>query len=283
MSIFSRFQNINPNFFRIGLVSFIIILLCIELSLLIQVRSDNRMLDQIVQSNVNPDMNEREKIIHIMHWVHWKVSLINRSIKYEPELGKPDFLITPKQILTVGGACGNSTKLFVALVQRAKFKARPLLIISNGVIGAHVVAEVWVEGRWAIFDPIFGYFYSTPEGYLATAKHIQENPELLKKVVDRNYPIKSYSYQYITRTNWRKIPPILYTLLHKLLGEDKVQEIALNKYTVRPKILAAYLNIGLVAVVGMLWIILEYTTQLRFKIKRLIIKNCKPFNILVKD
>jgi Transglutaminase-like superfamily len=51
--------------------------------------------------------------------------------------------------------CGTATNAFVNLADASGLQARRLLLLDSNLLTRHVVAEVFVEGRWIVVDPAF--------------------------------------------------------------------------------------------------------------------------------
>ncbi|MBD2865718.1 transglutaminase domain-containing protein [Paenibacillus oceani] len=70
--------------------------------------------------------------------------------------------------------CECLGRLYVALCEIAGIPGRILM----HVIGGHIVAEVYIEGKWAYMDPRIGFHCRWPDGSLTTAWEIWHHPEL---------------------------------------------------------------------------------------------------------
>lgn len=70
------------------------------------------------------------------------------------------------------GACGSYTNLLVALCATQEIPSRMITMANYPKNTGHVVAEVYIDGRWQVYDSTYGvYFTTTPEE--------AENPILL--------------------------------------------------------------------------------------------------------
>ena len=65
----------------------------------------------------------------------------------------------PEDTLNYSGllhVCGSATNAFVNLADSSGLRARRLLLLSPRGTASHVVAEVSLDGRWVVVDPVFG-------------------------------------------------------------------------------------------------------------------------------
>jgi hypothetical protein len=115
----------------------------------------------------------------------------------------------PLALLDGGGGCSQRSTLLVAVLDAYEIPARKLLIGLTDHYAGHVVVEALINGKWRVFDPLFGYSYRTNSGELATAEDLRKNPELVARVAraDPNpYPIPyrldAFNYSAATRFNW---------------------------------------------------------------------------------
>jgi hypothetical protein len=76
--------------------------------------------------------------------------------------------------------CGDSTNAFLYLSRSAGVETRRLLLLSPEGTTKHVVAEVYLHGRWVIVDPAYGVLMKDLRGNLLTRKDLQ-NPKLLQE------------------------------------------------------------------------------------------------------
>ena len=68
--------------------------------------------------------------------------------------------------------CGTATNAFVNLADSAGLSARRLLLLDSSHMTKHVVAEVFVDGRWAVVDPAFRAIFRGPNGQLLTREEL---------------------------------------------------------------------------------------------------------------
>ena len=91
--------------------------------------------------------------------------------------------------------CGNSTNAFLYLSRSSGVDTRRLLLLTPEGTTKHVVAEVYIDGRWAAVDPSYRLLMKDARGILLTRKGLQ-NPETLREATSslRDYP-SEYSYE----------------------------------------------------------------------------------------
>jgi len=73
--------------------------------------------------------------------------------------------------------CGSATNAFVNLADSAGLPARRLLLLDSHRMTKHVVAEVFVDGRWIVVDPAFRTVLRGPDGQLLTREQLA-NPAI---------------------------------------------------------------------------------------------------------
>jgi len=91
--------------------------------------------------------------------------------------------------------CGSSTNAFLYLSRSSGIETRRLLLLTPEGTTKHVVAEVYIDGRWAVVDPAYRLLMKDARGTLLTRKGLQ-NPETLREATSslRDYPFE-YSYE----------------------------------------------------------------------------------------
>jgi len=89
----------------------------------------------------------------------------------------PTDTLNYRQLLEV---CGSATNAFLNLSRSAGVDSRRLLLLTAARTTKHVVAEVYVEGRWVIVDPTYRVFLKDAHGNLMTRRDLQ-NPELFRE------------------------------------------------------------------------------------------------------
>jgi hypothetical protein len=97
-----------------------------------------------------------------------------------------------KELLSV---CGTATNAFVNLASAGGIEARRLLLLdATGMNTNHVVAEVRLDGRWAIVDPSFHVILKDSAGRLLTKEDLAR-PDILRDAT-QNIPGYNPAYNY---------------------------------------------------------------------------------------
>lgn len=103
--------------------------------------------------------------------------------------------------------CGSAASAFVFLARSLGIPARGLLLLNERGIVQHVVAEVWLDGRWVVVDPAFGMAMKDKQGRWLSKEELR-NPETLR-FATRDVPYPSdYTYDRTAYINWQKVPLI---------------------------------------------------------------------------
>jgi hypothetical protein len=62
------------------------------------------------------------------------------------------------------GACGDFSNVMLAMLSTVGIRGRLITLANYPEGSGHAVIECWVEGRWQLYDPTFGsYFTATPD------------------------------------------------------------------------------------------------------------------------
>jgi len=127
----------------------------------------------------------------------------------------PQDTLNYRQLL---GVCGSATNAFLTLSQSTGLKARRLLLLAPDGTARHVVAEVRIDGRWVIADPIFRTFLKDSRGRLLTRKDLQD-PEIFREAT-RSIPnyLPEYSYESLASVRAAAIPYVGAAVRHLLDG-----------------------------------------------------------------
>ena len=131
----------------------------------------------------------------------------------------------PGAIMNKGGLCAHRSLLLCIALRQNGIPARKLLIGVTPDYASHVVVEVWLDGKWRVLDPLFGYAYRRDDGQLATAENLKQDSSLVSRVVRADispfpseYPEAKYHYQQVMRFNWYKFSML--KRVHGWLGPE---------------------------------------------------------------
>ncbi|MFZ0820156.1 MAG: transglutaminase domain-containing protein [Candidatus Acidiferrales bacterium] len=102
--------------------------------------------------------------------------------------------------------CGGAVNAFVNLADASGLESRRLLLLSPALATTHVVAEVRLDGRWIIVDPVFHAFMRDASGRMLTRSELAD-PEVLRQAtqhIDKYDP--QYSYTISTHIRFSALP-----------------------------------------------------------------------------
>jgi len=111
-----------------------------------------------------------------------------------------------KELMSV---CGTATNAFVNLASAGGLDTRRLLLLdAQGLNTNHVVAEVYVNGRWIIVDPSFHAILRSSDGRLLTRQELA-NPDVLRDAT-RNIAgyDSAYNYEHTAFIHLARLPII---------------------------------------------------------------------------
>lgn len=157
--------------------------------------------DAIVPANAAPS----EKVEDILAWMAHGPS---RSLDSAPN---PLFDRDPRTTLnyrSLLNVCGSATNAFVNVARRSGLRSRRLLLFDDHWRTTHVVAEVQIDGRWIVVDPVFHLIARDSSGRLLTREDLRD-PALLKQATAgiENYS-PEYSYRSVSHIRLARIPLI---------------------------------------------------------------------------
>jgi Transglutaminase-like superfamily len=155
--------------------------------------------DAIVPSNATPE----EKVDAILDWMREGPQ---RALVLDPRqlsARDPETTLNYQQLLSV---CGTATNAFLNLARSSDLQVRRLLLLTPERVTKHVVAEVLLDGRWAIVDPTYRVIMRDAQGRPLTRTDLK-NPELFAQAIARvpGYPA-DYNYQTFAHVRMARIP-----------------------------------------------------------------------------
>jgi len=121
--------------------------------------------DAIVPATAPPE----QKIQSILDWM---ANGPARAAAGPPATGPdrdPSDTLNYNSLLQV---CGTATNAFINLADSADLAARRLLLLDARRSTKHVDAEVLVNGRWIVVDPVFRTILRAPDGSLLTRQDL---------------------------------------------------------------------------------------------------------------
>jgi len=180
-------------------------LLCVValvMALFTQIRCSVRWsyLRGFAESIVPLDGAPPEKVEALLRYFrHHPPRLKTDPNKWREEPEAPEVLRHEELLRT----CGSSAVAFVFLASSLDIPARSLLLLNERGVVRHVAAEVWLDGRWVVVDPVFGMAMKDKGGRWLSKEELK-NPESLRSAT-RNIPYP-YTFDRTAYINWRKLP-----------------------------------------------------------------------------
>jgi hypothetical protein len=112
-----------------------------------------------------------EKVEAVLNWMaHGPTRL-----PYGPSPAVPDR--DPTDTLNYDAllqVCGTATNAFINLMDTGHMGVRRLLLLDSGMMTKHVVAEVFVDGRWIVVDPAYRVVLRDARGNTLTREELTD-------------------------------------------------------------------------------------------------------------
>jgi hypothetical protein len=155
--------------------------------------------DAIVPEGSSP----QQKVESILAWMGKGPSRLSTDHPADLLNRDPRQTLNYQQLLDV---CGGATNAFVNLAISNGLRARRLLLLDSHGLTTHVTAEVWLDDRWVVVDPVFHLIARDSSGRLLTLRDM-ENQEILRQVTASipGYPA-AYSYSSTAHVRLSRIP-----------------------------------------------------------------------------
>ena len=115
----------------------------------------------------------------------------------------PQDTLNYRQLLDV---CGTATNAFLNLTRSAGVESRRLLLLTPQRTAKHVVAEVYIDGRWVVADATYRTFMKDVHGNLLTRRDLQ-NPAVFREAISlipRYHP--DYTYESTVHVRLAALP-----------------------------------------------------------------------------
>jgi hypothetical protein len=120
-----------------------------------------------------------EKVEAILRWMRHGPA----RLPYGPSALVPDR--DPTDTLNYDAllqVCGTATNAFINLANTGNLEVRRLLLLDQNQMTKHVVAEVFVQGKWIIVDPAYRVVFRDPTGNTVTRDDLL-NPATFNAVI----------------------------------------------------------------------------------------------------
>ena len=149
--------------------------------------------DAIIPEAASP----QEKAQAILSWMLNGPPRLEATPALQVSPRDPEDTLNYRQLLEV---CGSATNAFLNLTRSAGVESRRLLLLTPQRTAKHVVAEVYIDGRWVIVDATYRTFMKDAHGHLLTRRDLQ-NPAIFREatgLIPRYIPDYSYeSYAHV--------------------------------------------------------------------------------------
>jgi hypothetical protein len=156
---------------------------------------------------------DETRVEAILTWIRTGPARPLAAKPYELDLRNPENTLNYRQLLAI---CGTATNAFLNISSSAGIQARRLLLLTPEHNTKHVVAEVFIDGRWIIVDPTYRVILRDAQGHTLTRKDLQ-NPATFAQAtggVPGYLPI--YDYQNFAHVRIARFPLGAFGL-HRLL------------------------------------------------------------------
>jgi Transglutaminase-like superfamily len=149
-------------------------------------------LDGFSDAVVSDSAAPMEKVDAILRWMRYGPPRPDAPDLAILSARDPQDTLNYHQLLNV---CGSATNAFLNLSRSTGLQVRRLLLLTPENYAKHVVAEVYVDGRWIIVDPTYRTVLRDAHGRLLTRQDLQD-PEIFRQA-SANIPhyVPEYSYE----------------------------------------------------------------------------------------
>jgi hypothetical protein len=214
---------------------------------------DNSFLDGICAAVAPAGLPDERRAERLFHWV----SVYDNVRVLDDAANPPDGLLTSRVMVEHRAYfrenCGSKAALLVMLARRAGLPARELRLCDAGHVARHVVSEIRVRGRWAVFDPTAALAFRRRDGRPATAAELRDRALLLENARRApRYDLRRWRFDHAERLHFERLPfvgAMLRRLAPRLTGRP-AEEWTLPSALERPRQLfaGACLTLALLAV-----------------------------------
>lgn len=132
---------------------------------------------------------QQEKAEAILAWMLYGPPRNQATPAVQLSARDPQDTLNYRQLLDV---CGTATNAFLNLTRSTGIPSRRVLLLTPQRTAKHVVAEVFIDGRWVVADATYRTFLKDARGNLLTVRDLQ-NPELFRQATSR---IPRYGVDY---------------------------------------------------------------------------------------
>lgn len=167
--------------------------------------SVRRYLDGFSDAIVVDSAPAEYQVEAILKWIRNGPSRPEASNPTALSIRDPENTLNYRQLLAV---CGTATNAFLNLARSNGLRARRLLLLSSDGTAKHVVAEVLIDGRWVIADPVYHVLLRDAHGSLLTREQLHD-PAIFAEATGKipNYKAE-YDYERFAHIRVSKLPVI---------------------------------------------------------------------------
>ncbi len=203
---------------------------------------DNSFMDGVCAAVAPSTMAADQRATRLFRWV----SDYDDGPPTSTQAAAPSGLVTPRVMIEhrayFRDNCGSKAWLLAILAQRAGLSARELRLCDAHHVARHVVCEVHVDGRWAVFDPTADLAFRRADGAPATAEELRD-PLLLTANARRgtNYNLRLWRFDHPERLHFEKLPLVggLARRVATRLTGRPAEQLAVPPILERPRLVAA--------------------------------------------
>lgn len=170
----------NPGTARSGLLRAVNVLVALALVLFVLCAawelSTRRYLRGFAEAVVPLDGTAEQKVEAILTWMR-NAPARERVERAAYDIRDPAAILRGEPYLD---ECGTATNAFLNLAASVGVEARRLLLIGDHGGAMHVTAEVNLDGRWVVADPLFRSILRDPAGRPLTRQQLLD-PEVFRQ------------------------------------------------------------------------------------------------------
>lgn len=145
----------------------------------------------------------QQKVEAILTWMRFGPPRMEVLTAEDLSPRDPQDTLNYRQLLQV---CGSATNAFLNLSRSLGLQTRRLLLLSPQGTSKHVVAEVLLDGRWAVVDATYRVIMKDAHGRPLTRSDLQ-NPKIFQEATSL-IPLyrQEYSYEKYAHVRVSKLP-----------------------------------------------------------------------------
>jgi hypothetical protein len=219
--------------------------------------------DAIIPEAASP----QEKAQAILTWMLNGPPRLDATAVAQVSPRDPEDTLNYRQLLEV---CGSATNAFLNLTRSAGVQSRRLLLLTPERTTKHVVAEVYIDGRWAIADATYRTFMKDARGNLLTRRDLQD-PVIFREatsLIPRYVP--DYTYERYAHVRLAALPlhgfHLRWVLDHVFPSWDEYVDWSL--LLERRSFMYLFLSVNALIFLLLLRVILAWLADNRLRVRR---------------